>query len=500
MTVEGNVIACCYIDPLLIDECDFKSTDFITSDGVFLFSILKKIKSLGFSVVDEVTILTSMPDNIVESFQKIGGYETIKNITDVVNIQNTEVYIDNLYRENIILKLWDDGFNLIKPIIDTNGKEIIPIKLFRKMDSEGVLDWWESRLSSYGTGYTTKILEDNYLDFDDKYFENMDSGEETGVPFDFAGDDINLEEMRCLPFISNNVGGYYDSTFNVLAGHSSVGKSCIWTTICMALLHYGRKILIISNEQKMRVFQDNFLVFILYKYFRYYDITKKKIRSASLNDKDKEMRKKAQEYWRQNYKDKVKFISIADADMSLVKKKIRENVLMYGFDTVCYDTMKCSFSDNSSDQTWVSLIKDSREFDKIAKKYNIIMLASLQLAMNSKGKLFLDGSELSMSRQSIEVMESLMLMRSVYSEELDKDNKKYYCHPFRLKKTDSGWVEEEYEPDPTGVYKALFVGKSRNGANSNDTGIGYLLAFDGNHGIFREVAQARFRHASIGQG
>ena len=30
LTVEGNVIACCYIDPLLIDECDFKSTDFIT--------------------------------------------------------------------------------------------------------------------------------------------------------------------------------------------------------------------------------------------------------------------------------------------------------------------------------------------------------------------------------------------------------------------------------------------------------------------------------------
>ena len=171
LTVEGNVIGVLYQDPLLIDECDFKSTDFITSDGVFLFSILKKIISLGFSVVDEVTILTSMPDNIVESFQKIGGYETIKNITDVVNIQNTEVYIDNLYRENIMLKLWDDGFNLIKPIIDTNGKEIIPIKLFRKMDSEGVLDWWESRLSSYGTGYTTKILEDNYLDFDDKYFE-----------------------------------------------------------------------------------------------------------------------------------------------------------------------------------------------------------------------------------------------------------------------------------------------------------------------------------------
>ena len=52
--------------------------------------------------------------------------------------------------------------------------------------------------------------------------------------------------------------------------------------------------------------------------------------------------------------------------------------------------MKLDFDDTNNNQTWVSLIKDSREFDKIAKKYNIIMLASLQLAMNSKGKLFLD--------------------------------------------------------------------------------------------------------------
>jgi hypothetical protein len=118
--------------------------------------------------------------------------------------------------------------------------------------------------------------------------------------------------------------------------------------------------------------------------------------------------------------------------------------------------------------------------------------------MNSKGNLFLDGSELSMSKQSIEVMESLLLMRSVYTEELTKDNKKYYCNPFQHKKIDGKWVEEEYEPDPTATYKALFIGKSRNGANSNDLGIGYLLKFDGGHGIFKEVAKARFKHGKIG--
>ena len=496
LTVEGNVIGVLYQDTLLLDECDFKSTDFITSDGVFYFSLAKQLRNAGYTVFDEVTILSSVPENVAEAFEERGGYETIKNLTSVVNVKNADTYLDNLYRENIMLGMYSDGFNMLTPV-EWNDKEVMPYKLFRKMDSESVLDWYESRLSTYGTGFSSKVLEEDYIDFSDEYFEKMDSGEEMGVPFDFAGDDVNLDQMRCLPFLSNQIGGYYDGTFNVIAGHSSVGKSAIWTTIIMGLAHYGRKILIISNEQKMRVFQDNFLLFILYKYFRYYSITKKKIRNAALSDEDKIYRKKAQDYWRKYYKDKIKFIAIADADMKLVKKKIRENVLVNGFDTVLYDTMKLDFNENPNSQFWIKLIQDSREFDKIAKKYNIIMLASLQLAMNTKGKLFLDGSELSTSKQSVEVMESLLMMRSVYPEEVDKENKKLYCHPFRLIKTDAGWVEEEYEPDPTDVYKALFVAKSRNGQNSNDTGVGYLLRFDGGHGIFQEVAQARFKHGMI---
>lgn len=497
LTVEGNVIGCLYNDPLMLDELELTAKDFITEDGTFYFALAKQLRKAGYSVFDEVTILSSISDTVLAAFEERGGFKTIKSLTDIINIKNAEVYLDNLYRENIILGLYRDGFNLFQKT-EWNGKEIVPIELFRRMDSEGVMDWYESRLSTYGTGYSSKIIEEGDIDFDEDYFNKMDSGEETGVPFDYAGEDVNLEEMRCLPFLSDQIGGYYDGTFNVLAGHSSVGKSCMWTTIAMALAYHDRKILIISNEQKKKVFQDNFLIFILYKYFRYYDLTKKKIRNAALSDKDKEMRQKAQDYWRKYYKGKIKFISIADADMKIVRKKIRENVLSYGYDTVIYDTMKIDFSENPNDTTWVALIKDSREFDKIAKKYNIIMLASLQLAMHTKGTLFLDGSELSMGKQSIEVMESLLLMRSVYTEELQKENKKYYCNPFQHKKVDDKWIEEEYEPDPTATYKALFVGKSRNGANSNDTNIGYLLKFDGAHGIFKEVAKARFKHGRIG--
>jgi hypothetical protein len=108
----------------------------------------------------------------------------------------------------------------------------------------------------------------------------------------------------------------------------------------------------------------------------------------------------------------------------------------------------------------------------------------------TKADYKIDGDNLIITRDSISINYTI--------EELTKDNKKYYCNPFQHKKIDGKWVEEEYEPDPTATYKALFIGKSRNGANSNDLGIGYLLKFDGGHGIFKEVAKARFKHGKIG--
>ena len=161
-----------------------------------------------------------------------------------------------------------------------------------------------------------------------------------------------------------------------------------------------------------------------------------------------------------------------------------------------YDTFKIQEGDFKGNRTDLSLVHDSRELDKLAKKYNIIMLASVQLAEYMRGRLFLDSSVLSNSKQIKEVLENLFLMRTVYDEELDEKSK-FYCRPFRLKKVNDKWIEEEYYPDRTAVWRALFVEKCRSGSNSSDTGVGYLLKFDGDHCIFREVAQARFKHGEI---
>lgn len=87
-------------------------------------------------------------------------------------------------------------------------------------------------------------------------------------------------------------------------------------------------------------------------------------------------------------------------------------------------------------------------------------------------------------------------MRNMYPEEFDEKSK-YYCRPFRLKKINDKWIEEEYKVDPNGVYRCLFVEKARNGANSQDNGKAYILKYDGDHSIFREIAQCYPKHGEI---
>lgn len=494
---EGNVVSCFFKDMLLLDETSFTPENFITQDGRFYFELVNHLRNKGFYSLDEVTILSNCNESVIERYEALDGWDTIQHQIDIINIQNFDVYADTLYRENIILKLHDDGFNLLKEVDIGSNKKIIPLKLFRKLTAEQVTDWYESRMATYGTGYSSKILEEEEIDFDDEFFDNCAEGLENGVPFDMAGYDINGEEMNCFPFLSRQANGLLEGTLTVMAGYSGTGKSTWYVTLIMALLYRDRKILIISNEENIKKFKIKFLVWMLGKRNRYYGLSKKKLMSGDMTDEDKKQLKDIQKYWRDNYKGRLKFVAIADANLSLVKKKIRENVLRYGYDTVLYDTLKLDFSTAGDTRQDLALIKDTRDLDTMAKKYNIIMLASLQLAIHTMGKLFLDSSTLSTAKQSKEVMENLFLMRSVYPEELDPNNKKYYCRPFRHRKVGDKWIEEEYQPDTTAVWKMVFIDKLRSGSTTTDDGIAYLMKFSGDYATFRETCKCRPKHGMI---
>ena len=503
LTVEGNVIGCIWNDLMILDEIKLKSDDFITEDGRFYFNIADRMRKQKYTSLKEIDILSApneiLNESVKEKFEEKGGIESINNISDTINLDNADKYLDNLYKENSILRLFDKGFNVLKPIAKGN-KNIVPLNFFRtSCDSKQVIDWYESQLTDVDAGYTTRITANEEILFSDKIIDEIENGEDVGIHFDYAGEDVDGNKINCFPYLSTQIGGFEDGTFNILAGYSSTGKTTAWITILMALAHHGRKILIISNEQHKNVFYYSILSWIARKRFRY-TLNKNKFKSKDkLTIEDKDILKKCFKYFNENFGKKIRIITITDADMRLVRSQIRKYVLQEDYDVVLYDTFKLDMTNSKNkDNTWLSLIEDSREFDRIAKKYNIIMLASLQLSESTRGKLFLDASVLSMSKQIKEVLESLLLMRNVYPEELDKNNKKFYCNPFRdIKKSDGTWIREPYQIEEDTVYKMLFIEKARNGQNSTDSGVAYLLKFYGATGTFGEVAKCKPKHGII---
>ncbi len=190
-------------------------------------------------------------------------------------------------------------------------------------------------------------------------------------------------------------------------------------------------------------------------------------------------------------------MAINDSDFATAKKKIRKAALDKGFSTFILDTFKMEQADMTSNRTDLALVRDSRELHKLAAKYDMIGIASIQLIESMKGMLFLDSSLLSGAKAIKEILENLFLMRNIYPEELDEKNTKFYCHPYKLTKTDKGWEEKKFDADTSDVWRVLFVEKNRNGVNSADNGVPYLLKFNGDHSLFTEKAMCKPKHIKI---
>ena len=131
-----------------------------------------------------------------------------------------------------------------------------PLKLFRKFhDSQEITEFYESRMASYSSGYSSTILEEEDLDIDDEFINSCEEGVENGVPFDQCGLMVDGKECKLFPRLSSDMNGLMPGTTTILGAYSSTGKSTLWANILMGLMHNGCKVLVISNEQKAKPFK-----------------------------------------------------------------------------------------------------------------------------------------------------------------------------------------------------------------------------------------------------
>lgn len=492
---EGNVIACLLKDLTLLDDVKLDQFDFITSDGRFYFTLLNMLRTKGFNSVDEATIRSNVKENIIEKFDEKGGMEPLIHMTNVINVANFDAYMEELHKSNLLLRLYLDGFNMFEEI-SVGSKNVVPFDLFQKMTAQQVIDFYDSRLASMDAGESADIIEEEFVSFDSDWVDGLKKGGDSGVPFDKCGLDINGEDINGLGFLSNQTIGLHPGYLTYIAGFSSTGKSTLMVNIFMALLYRGEKIVIVSNEEQIQNFKVKFIMWILTRYFRVYSLTKGKLEAGDFTDEQKVQVHEAQEYWNKHYGKSVYFVSTNTADIQIVKKKVREAHLRWGFSVFAYDTFKLQDASFTGERQDLALIRDSRELATLARKYKMVGICSVQLAERYKGVLTLTATQLSNSKQIKEIANQMFMIRSVYPEELDPESK-YYCRPFRTVREYGKWIEQPYDIDPTQTYIILFVEKNRNGEDTPSNGIGYLLKFEGRYSTFKEVAKVRCRHGII---
>lgn len=499
LTEEGNVCGCLLNDLTLYDDCGLELNDFITKSGRMLFMIGKQIRDKKCNTFDEITFLSNATESVKDKVNnEFGGFRQIQNVMDAVSLKNYDSFLDDLNKSNIILSLHRKNFNLLNEMTLDNGKKVIPFQHFKKLTAAEVIDFYDGTLSTLDTKInSSKIIEEGFIDFDDAFLERLENKEEVGVSFGEAGLNINGEKIKTFPFMSSNILGVKHGTLNCWAAHSGAGKSTYMVTVLMSLISQGERFTVVTNESSVSDVKIQFLVWVLTRCLDYWDVSKKKLSSGSLTEQDKQKIAEARAYWKQHYAKAIKITSLSDADARLTCQIIKKDITRGGYSGFLVDTFKLSMDGGNNEAFWMSLIRDTRNLTEIAMRYNVIGLMTVQLALNSLNRCWIDASCLSNSRAIKETLSNLIMFRKVTDAELDPSSP-YFIHPFRhVQKDDGTWREEEYVPDRSKVWRLFFIDKCRRGADSNDTGIAYLVRYDGDFCCFYETAKARPTHKLI---
>lgn len=488
--IEGLVIGCLYKSPTLFTEYQsIVSSDFLTEDAQFYYGLGKQM-SERYTDFDQATIELFINDNeiIKEGYKVRGGFNSIQEITKMVNVNAFEDYLDNLAKANLILKFYDEGIDVTKEIV-IEGRKIKPLQLFKKMTAAEVKNFYEARINAINVSNIKQdvIIED--LMIDDDFIEDCKSGENLGASYatvlNWINEETGEEEfISGLPIMSYLTGGIHKSEVTLLGGYSGLGKSSItFTNILLPLVNQGNKCCIISNEQKSKAFKQLLLAYVCAAVFKNYKITRRKIQTWSFTDEELVTVNKAVNFINIQFAGKLKFIKIFDYNIETVGSFIKKLAIQDGFSYFMYDTFKAE--DMAGSSVHGQMVEDSKYLFQIASKFDISVIITQQLALHTEGSVsWLNASVLSSSKAVKEVVSELYLMRRVYNDiELDPKSK-YYLNPHKLVKgADGKWTKEALELDKDKQYRLLFLDKTRNGEDSKCL----ILKFDGQYGIWHEL-------------
>ena len=410
----------------------------LSEESKFYIGICNQLLKLGYEVVDEVGF-TSVVENfgLKDTYEKYGGWQTVKNLKSIVDERNADSIVDTFNKWNLV-KLYND-----KGILDLEKH----YKKVEKMNSNQVADYIEYQINDIDININTDLVVEN-LNFTDQEIQDILDGVDMGIQFG-----------KHSPILNNLMLGLPLSDMTMFASYSGGGKSSyIMNNIIIPVAEQGIKVCIVSNEMKSKAYKLLLQTYVLTERLDYWKLTRKKFKAGQWTDEDKQMVEKARKIIKEEYAPYISFVKMYDYDMAKVSR-IAKKEAKRGMKLLVYDTMKYS---GDGDNTWMSLIEDSKQLFQITSKLDIATVVSFQLSPATKNKIrILDETCLANAKQVKEVFSEMVGFRDLWSDEWageDCDIK-----PYKLVKGEDGkYKQEPIVLDKNKHYKIFFHFKSRN--------------------------------------
>ena len=357
-------------------------------------------------------------------------------------------------------------------------------EMFNKLNniehnSEDVRNYLLAHIQSSFDNYKSKPKEsDLEVGLDDLVEEIVNDKMEIGIP------------QRFSKYTNHFTGGIFKGV-HYLGASSGRGKTT-WLMVLYLLPillakdmngDYNEKVLIIANEQGKKTFQKLILIAIYCNIYRFSPqndslkdrfIRRHRIERGKASSLDKRLIKDVAEFYKERFMKRIKFVFMPMFSPDDIQTCI-ENNAMYGYTNILLDTMKAEQKGE-----YQLLANLATKLDMIAKELELRIVATVQLAIYSMNRKYLDHTCLAESKQIVEIAEHSLYFRytdltelgglQVYRfvNEYDEDGNFTGAFKELIEIGEMQGLQTTGEKDDKDLwqgmkYLLLFVGKNRHG-------------------------------------
>ena len=432
-TIECNFIFSCYKDMSLLSDYAnvVNGEDIITVDGQFYMGILKGLEKSGVNTADVMSIFAYLEDKptLKKGFESRGGTNTINEISSLISVDNIESYYDELTKNNMLIRLHNAGFNVIKNL-----------DKFKEMTSEELYSYFEYQLSNIAIGKVEKIKSEDLTTGYEKYINEWDSGGDVG--FKISSGMLNYQLV-----------GIHKK--NLLLHLAGIGQGKTSSAISWYILPAIEKqdVCIIANEQGVSEWRQMILATVLFnKIGKIEGFNRHKMLTGHYTEQQKTKMKEATE-WLENQPGKIHFIETQDYSIHTIKK-IMSKYSALGVSLFIVDTLKPM--DDANDRAWAEFSEVAKTLFLQAKKLDVAVVATCQLSPDAMSRRYLDLTCIGKSRAIAETATQVVMFRSLTEEE--KGKLKAYKYDNKIKQI--------IDLDDSKDYIMVFVPKNRYGSTT----------------------------------